>query len=236
MSSLLQCFEFLVSQLQVKTQVTTLQTTQVEQIHYELGDHADDAIAAESAKRRVTVPFDEVFDDCGDDTTAIDLPEADAETAHFVHAYSDASSEPCSSDDAASAFDSVFFISQFWGSDDCYAERAESSGLCEDMQGFYSAWQTSSKQVDVLEIFGGEGHTVRLALRQGLSSGGNYDLESNCDLSRKEDVEHLLRFIHSSCPRVIIMAPPCTAFGSWANYNWFHAHEDMSTFSLPAQS
>ena len=111
MSSLLQCFEFLVSQLQVKTQVTTLQTTQVEQIHYELGDHADDAIAAESAKRRVTVPFDEVFDDCGDDTTAIDLPEADAETAHFVHAYSDASSEPCSSDDAASACDSVFFIS-----------------------------------------------------------------------------------------------------------------------------
>jgi hypothetical protein len=46
-----------------------------------LGDHADDAIAAESAVRRRTIETDEIFDDCGDNVEYIELSEEEPEKA-----------------------------------------------------------------------------------------------------------------------------------------------------------
>ena len=41
---------------------------------FEIGDHADDHIAAASAVRAKRIPVEEVYDDCGDDITVIELP------------------------------------------------------------------------------------------------------------------------------------------------------------------
>ena len=43
--------------------------------------------------------------------------------------------------------------------------------------------------------------------------GINFDLEEGMDLSKEEDVERLLSYIDIHTPTVVVMGPPCTAFG-----------------------
>ena len=44
------------------------------------GDHADNAIQVESAKRKRQVPLDEHFDDCGDDVSFLTVDEPESKT------------------------------------------------------------------------------------------------------------------------------------------------------------
>ena len=65
-----------------------------ENIYYELGDHAANDIAAVSATRRKPVPIEDHFDDCGDDVSALELPELTAFATCF-----DSEDEPSSEED-----------------------------------------------------------------------------------------------------------------------------------------
>ena len=59
-------------------------------------------------------------------------------------------------------------------------------------------------------------------LKSGLSDfrvGRNFDIEFGCDLTRQEHVRELWKYVKQCKPRVIIMAPPCTAFGPWSHLN-----------------
>ena len=94
---------------------------------FELGDHADDAIANESKIRRKTVPTDEHYDDCGEDVTALDLPELTA----YAQAFGD------DTDSESDVELSAAYVSHFWGSDAPCPEPETSPGMCSDMQQFH---------------------------------------------------------------------------------------------------
>ena len=82
---------------------------------------------------------------------------------------------------------------------------------------------SDNSQLDVVEICGGEGGVLRLAARKHLRTGQNFDLRTGSDLTKKSDVDKLWLYLAKYKPRVIVGAPPCTAFGQWAHINKIRA-------------
>jgi hypothetical protein len=76
-----------------------------------------------------------------------------------------------------------------------------------------------------MELFGGAGGVTGIAIRRHLRGGRNFDLTTGIDLHEPREVEALFMYIAKYTPFVIIMGPPCTAFGSWSNYNRVHNWE-----------
>ena len=70
---------------------------------------------------------------------------------------------------------------------------------------------------DVIKICGGEAGVSRLAIRRRLNVGGNLDLVTGVDLTKPERQKELFDVLESSKPLVVVMAPPCTAFGGWSH-------------------
>ena len=72
-------------------------------------------------------------------------------------------------------------------------------------------------------MFGGKGGTTRVAFTKGLKVGENFDLVTAVDLTQPSQASKLLAYVQAHRPGVIVMAPPCTAFGPWAHINqWRH--------------
>jgi hypothetical protein len=135
------------------------QTAQL--VAYELGDHADDAIAALSATRKKAIPIEEHFDDCGDDTTSLELPEVSA----FQYCFHDCVDEIASkaseeSDPDDEMFAGSFFCSHFWGSDYC----TPMPPTCSFTQAYQTVMQPGS--IDFFEMFGGEGGCITVVIRR----------------------------------------------------------------------
>jgi hypothetical protein len=70
-----------------------------------------------------------------------------------------------------------------------------------------------------MEICGGQGGVSKISIRRKLRTGRTFDLVTGGDLTNPIHVKHLLDYIHKHKPLVIVMAPPCTAMGGWANIN-----------------
>ena len=71
----------------------------------------------------------------------------------------------------------------------------------------------------MLEIFGGKAGCTKVATQRRLKTGQNQDLCAGIDLTNPRHQQLLWKLIREKRPRVIIMAPPCTAFGPWSRYN-----------------
>ena len=84
---------------------------------------------------------------------------------------------------------------------------------------------SDKNHIDLLEIFGGKAGTSKQAKIRSLKVGINFDIEEGMNLTKEEDVERLLEYIDIHTPTVVVMGPPCTAFGSWAHYDKVHAPE-----------
>ena len=78
--------------------------------------------------------------------------------------------------------------------------------------------------VDVVELFGGEGGVGKLCIRRRLRRGGNFDLVTCYDLTKESDQAHIIKYITTHEPLVVVMGPPCTSFGAWSHLNRI-AHE-----------
>jgi hypothetical protein len=50
---------------------------------FDLGDHADEIIAKASLVRKKAVPIEEVYEDCGEDVSAIELPAESTTESYF---------------------------------------------------------------------------------------------------------------------------------------------------------
>ena len=179
------------------------------EFYYELGDHADNAIAEVSATRRKPIPIEEHFDDCGDDISAIHLD--DVELSTFVKCFETAD-EPSSDEEFASSFYNTYL----WGSD--------FTSKTPPLVNFVIAYATvcswpKAFNTDYCEVFGGIGGVTKIAIRRNLKGGQNYDIVAGCDLSDPQHVASLFRYLAVHKPLVAVMGPPCTPFGPRAEYN-----------------
>jgi hypothetical protein len=81
---------------------------------------------------------------------------------------------------------------------------------------------------DIVELFGGEGKCLKLAVRRQLVSGVNFDVTCDMDLDKPQQIAQFWNYMLKHKPRVAIMGPPCTSFGPWSRFNKVHNHETWS--------
>ena len=79
---------------------------------------------------------------------------------------------------------------------------------------------TTGDSIDVMEIFGGAGGTTKVAIRRKLKAGPIVDLVYGMDLSSYTERKKWRVYVEERKPRVLVMGPPCTHFGPFANLNW----------------
>ena len=103
------------------------------------------------------------------------------------------------------------------------------------METFYQHASRKSKagQVDIMEIFGGQGLTTQILVRRyDVEAGHNFDLLTGFDLESKRDVDYLFRYIQEMKPAIVVMAPPCTGLKGFSALNkainyesWKRSHD-----------
>ena len=195
---------------------------------WELGDHADNDIAIQSTIRKKAPDVQEWFDDCGDDVSQIELSgESSFITDHNLLSSAVANSGKM----LDTVFDSVF-LSWFMQGSDCLDITANpNTQTHETFASAYAVlktlplWKSSKKLHDYVELFGGNGGCTKIAIRRGLKGGKNYDLACGIDLSKTSEVKAFFAYLFEFKPYVVIMSPPCTAFGNWSNYNRINAYD-----------
>ena len=83
-------------------------------------------------------------------------------------------------------------------------------------------WACSSRPdeyVDIVELCGGAGRPLEIAVHRRMKAGRNFDLTTGVDLLDPSEVQAYWAYLEHCRPRVVIMAPPCTPFGPWASFN-----------------
>ena len=85
-----------------------------------------------------------------------------------------------------------------------------------------------NSQVDMLELCGNEGRISQVAFRRGLTSGGNLDLVSGCDLGDPTTQKAINHYLDTCYVMVVILQPNCRSVGSFAAYNEMMYHDTWS--------
>ena len=60
---------------------------------------------------------------------------------------------------------------------------------------------------------------LQIAIRRKLRCGPNFDLATNRDLTDEKQRRLVKQYFRKQKPRVVVMGPPCTMFGTWAIFN-----------------
>ena len=112
---------------------------------------------------------------------------------------------------------------------DCWRDEKGFNDYPEPVSVFHSilneegyAVLSTGASVDIMELFGGQGGTSKVAARIKLRTGPIVDLVFGFDLSKREEREKWIRCVATQKPKVTIMGPPCTHFGSLSNNNRRH--------------
>ena len=79
--------------------------------------------------------------------------------------------------------------------------------------------------VDLLEICGGTGGIIKAAFRRKLSSGGNIDLTTGCNLDHPEVQKALFHYLDTCYVLVTILEPNCRSVGKFSNINAIKYHD-----------
>ena len=74
-------------------------------------------------------------------------------------------------------------------------------------------------KLDIVELCGGEGLTTYLSHRRKLKTGANFELVTGVDLTQRDAQEMVLKYLHFTKPRVVVMAPICNPFGPLGGRN-----------------
>eukprot|EP00969_Alexandrium_andersonii_P055514 2446329-Alexandrium_andersonii.AAC.1 len=82
----------------------------------------------------------------------------------------------------------------------------------------------SEPGTDVAEICGGRARVTRVCVRRRLRGGKNFDVECGVDLLEPAQQRALWAYLRRGV-WVVIMSPPCTAFGPWSRINRWRAPE-----------
>ena len=214
---------------------------------YDLGDHADNNdkatpkpnYAAENAreKKKAKATSEPSKDDCGDDMSAIELPDDSSSFVVFV----ESENSPCNLDTGTKTSHAVIVDQNqkaqkvyLSGMDELFlfleVHEKEQAALVFPAAKIPSQhyFKHDHTRMHVMEVYGGHGGVTRIAIRRGLTCGKNFDLAVGVDLLKPGESQKLLKYVDQYQPMVTVMGPPCTAFGSWARYNKIHAHEAWS--------
>ena len=183
------------------------------------GEHADSQEITTSApysKAKTAADVEDVFDDCGDDVSPLELAETFA-------MFDDSSSDESIENSAfANLFDSEYYSWALIGSAPCDEEDLSLrpvSAHHESMESVLVVLDDNPGLHDVMELFGGEGKVVKLSIRRHLKGGRNLDLTTGVDLLDPLQVTALWRYLRKHRPRIVVCGPPCTSFGAWSRIN-----------------
>ena len=193
-------------------------------------------------KSRTPAEVEEHYDDCGTDITSIQLAPSDTEDESKAFSHSFGWQEPSvihmqnTFDHENDCFDSSFHKSFFFGSDcNLFDSRVKHEIHTEDankLLAFLNEHQ-QCKSVDLAEVCGGKAGVSRIAFRMNMKSGKNFDLVTHYDLTKAESRKAVTAYVAKFRPLVLVMAPPCTAFGSWSRLNsWKHPISFAAQFSI----
>ncbi len=93
--------------------------------------------------------------------------------------------------------------------------------------------------VDLLELCGGAGRISQVAFTRGLSSGGNIDLTTGCDLSLPETQRAINHYLKECNVLVVVLQPNCRTVGSFAPLNkvinpsaWRRHHQENIKYGI----
>ena len=193
----------------------------------DIGDHADNDIQRHSKKWHKPIDIEDVFDDCGDNLTSVELPEEENQYSIFSEGSSQFSDSVESINNTKYLYDSEFFRWYMVGSD---IDETNSCNLAppSTLLSFASFAEASQalhtklkpyQYMDFMEIMGGKEGCTTIGIRRHMKTGQNMDLVTGFDLTSAKDTALLFKYIKQHEPNCIIMAPPCKAFGPWSNYN-----------------
>ena len=74
--------------------------------------------------------------------------------------------------------------------------------------------------IDICELCGGEGRTIKVAIRRQLYAGTNFDLTTGFDLGDPRCQQHVIHDLTANNVLVVVMAPSCRALGPPSNLNY----------------
>ena len=165
------------------------------------------------------------YDDCGDSLDGLNLlafAAADNETYVFMIDSEGSDNENYDLEEYCEPWcNAVGAVYMFMGDTTMPQGLPSHVYIAANMQEAYT-WSQSSppdQYVDVVELCGGAGRPLEIAIRRRMRAGRNFDLTTGVDLSQPAEVAAYWRYLRKSRPRVIVMAPPCTPFGPWAHFN-----------------
>ena len=113
---------------------------------------------------------------------------------------------------------SNFSMHYLIGSDgvDCHQDPPDSVVIAPDDLFAFLAQPGNEGLVDVCEISGGESGVGKLCIRRRLRLGGNVDIVTGFDLTRREHQDIVLKYIGCYVPLVIASGPHAQASGTGA--------------------
>jgi hypothetical protein len=80
--------------------------------------------------------------------------------------------------------------------------------------------------VDLIELCGGpEGRISQVAFNRGLTSGGNLDIVTGCDLGDPNVQKALFHYLDKCYVLVTVLQPNCRSTGKLSNFNAIHYHD-----------
>ena len=161
------------------------------------------------------------YDDCGDDLGPITIPEESNKTlmAHFDDVQSTTYVESDvveSSDDDVDwshdldqVLDSEFVAWHLPGSEDCdeskLLQQCPHTNWFHEPASMFAVLNVTPGRHDVVELFGGEGKCLKLAVRRQLVSGVNFDVTCDMDLDKPQQIAQFWNYMLKHKPRVAIM-------------------------------
>ena len=87
-----------------------------------------------------------------------------------------------------------------------------------------------------MEIWGGKGGVSKISIRRCLNTGRNFDLVTGADLTKYHNQQMLLTYVRTHQPLVIVMGPPCTAFGNLSHINQYNAPDAYAASRITGET
>jgi len=171
-------------------------------------------------------------DDCGEDLSSLGVPsveETEPETHNFSFVNYLANEDSSSDDDESS--DITDNLEQFM----LYGPCPELHCYMDSLQVFVASnmdeldyvANTKGNGIDIAEVCGGEGRSTQIGVRRHLTVGRNFDLVTQCDLSRPKDASEAFNYFEKNKVLVAVMAPCCDCFGPMSHLNWSLHYDTM---------
>jgi len=180
-------------------------------------------------KKRPKVVQDH-HDDCGEDLSSLGVSDQDPEYIDFVYdPDGDTLDDDVGLPGLVDSLDSFMFFGP------CpelhlYLDALNTvvvSDTSEFLAVLHVRSQNKGRYCDIAEICGGEGRTTQLASRRHFTTGPNFDLVTQCDLSNRKDAAEAFSYFENHTVLVVVMAPCCDCFGPLSHLNWDLNYDTM---------